>query len=331
MRQMAFQANVGIAMTEGYINKHHTVHAREAILRVAKYDHEMLIKMMRAADPDLPEDYVGPPPAEPWINFASVEATETRKKKGAKKQAAPETVCLPKVIEHCEGACGKAGIGQQVQDSQPAHTTPTKKWIQIPWRVWLTSDIGRGLDAEAADTAAAIMALRGLHRSDDFLHLPIEVQTKDDGSGKRAIAVADTEAGMLALPPCVPKAAKLSKDSQSHLRQAIVVTRMYTTPPIATTYYVTPEWKMPKDTTEVDPDAGASLPDDMISWEFAGDETLHPFWAVLRLSPQELAKKWERANAVSSIWSWRSRASRWWWLGGCRRMSRAFARKSRSP
>ena len=75
---MAFQANVGIAMTEGYINKRHGTSTTAAILRAAKYDHEMLIKMMRAADPSLPEDYVGPPPAEPWINFASVEATETR-------------------------------------------------------------------------------------------------------------------------------------------------------------------------------------------------------------------------------------------------------------
>ena len=66
---------------------------------------------------------------------------------------------------------------------------------------------------------------------------------------------------------------------------------MYTTPRISTTYYVTPEWKMPKDKTEVDPDAEANALDDMIAWEFAGDETLHPFWAVLRLSPQELAKK----------------------------------------
>ena len=105
------------------------------------------------------------------------------------------------------------------------------------------------MDAEAADTAAAIMALRGIHRSSEFLHLPIEVQSKDDMSGKRVIAVADTEAGKLALPPCAPKAAKLSKDSQSHHRVPIVVTRMYTTPPIFTTYYVQQEWKMPTDKT----------------------------------------------------------------------------------
>ena len=123
-----------------------------------------------------------------------------------------------------------------------------------------------------------------------FSTFPIEVQTRDDGTGKRVIVSMDVDAGTLYLPPCVPRAAKLHTESQSHHRQAIVVTRTYTTPRISTTYYVTPEWKMPKDKAEVDPDAEANALDHMIAWEFAGDETLHPFWAVLRLSPQELTK-----------------------------------------
>ena len=40
---------------------------------------------------------------------------------------------------------------------------------------------------------------------------------------------------------------------------------------------------MPKDNADEDAPESA--------WEFSGDETLHPFWAVLRLTPQELAKK----------------------------------------
>jgi len=175
------------------------------------------------------------------------------------------------------------------------------------------------LDAEAADMAAALMVLRGLHLS-DITDQPIDVQTKDDLTGKRVVAVADIEANMLTLPPCVPKSAKLSKDSQSIARVPIRVTRQYTDPPITTTYYVTPEWKMPKDK------AGEDAPTSV--WEFSGDETLHPFCAVLRLAPQELARKvgaGERCefNMVSSTIGT-------CWLAWGRRGSWVCARKIRA-
>ena len=57
--------------------------------------------------------------------------------------------------------------------------------------------------------SAVIMVLRGLHLSSDFVDLPIGVQTKNDMAGKRVVAVADSEAGALVLPPCVPNSSKV--------------------------------------------------------------------------------------------------------------------------
>ena len=286
VRQMAFQANVGIAITEGFITKQSKVKTIEALLKAAKYDHDMLREMMRKKNPELPEDHPGPTPDEKahWIDFASVEGGKGRKNpKGKGKGSESAKICMPKVIEHLEGACGQEGIGDQKQDTLEEASKPTKVWRSTPWRAWLRSEIAMNLDAEPADMAAALLVLRGLHLSDWTAQQPIDVQTKEDCSGKRVVAVADIEPRVLGLPPCVPKSAKLSKDTQSVSRVPIVVTRLYTNPPIATTYYVTPEWKMPKDKAEEDAETSV--------WEFSGDETLHPFWAVLRLTQQELAKK----------------------------------------
>ena len=56
------------------------------------------------------------------------------------------------------------------------------------------------------------------------------------------------------------------------------------------TYYVHPEYKLPADATPDDAVASGVLPGTR-AWEWKGDETLHPFWAVQRLTPDELSKR----------------------------------------
>jgi len=51
--------------------------------------------------------------------------------------------------------------------------------------------------------------------------------------------------------------------------------------PKRTVYYVHPEYRMPEESKEKLEDAVASH---VRAWEFKGDETLHPFWAVERLT-----------------------------------------------
>ena len=80
---MAFQANVGIAITEGFITKPHKTKTAVAILKAAKEDHKLLRKMMRGADPTLPEGHPGSRPSGPhadWMDFASVEDEKGKKK-----------------------------------------------------------------------------------------------------------------------------------------------------------------------------------------------------------------------------------------------------------
>ena len=87
-------------------------------------------------------------------------------------------------------------------------------------------------------------------------------------------------------PPCVPKSSKVFAQSSHPQRVPIVVSRQ--TPPLkTTTYYVVPEYKPPRD------DTGASIEathSGAKAWQFQGDETMHSFWAVPRVSALEVQK-----------------------------------------
>ena len=51
-----------------------------------------------------------------------------------------------------------------------------------------------------------------------------------------------------------------------------------------TTYYVHPEWKAPKEMDHLNIFG-------VQEWEWAGDETMHPFWAIRRLGATQLSKE----------------------------------------
>ena len=118
--------------------------------------------------------------------------------------------------------------------------------------------------------------------------------------------------GALQLFPCVPKAMKVYTNSEHPFRVPIAVVRKEkqkgtVTPPASsgengtvddaaiaaeslqeaqttTTYYVHPEWKAPKEREQLSIFG-------VKEWEWAGDETMHPFWAIRRLGATQLSKE----------------------------------------
>ena len=61
------------------------------------------------------------------------------------------------------------------------------------------------------------------------------------------------------------------------------------------TYWVNPEWKIPKD--ELKPNLASEEP--TTEWLWAGEETMHPCWAVRRLTPAKIANEPKGSNAVA--------------------------------
>ena len=144
------------------------------------------------------------------------------------------------------------------------------------------------------------------------------IDVRIDLGNKRKVVYAteDMPLGTLALPPCVPKTSNVYTTSTHPLRVPIVVseksavaderpdTKVTKGPvePRQKTYYVHPEYKLPEDPecrrpeeggdTELEDEAEPKegVASDVCVWEWKGDETLHPFWAVERLSEDELRR-----------------------------------------
>ena len=106
----------------------------------------------------------------------------------------------------------------------------------------------------------------------------------------------------MALPPCVPHTSRVyDKSTHPHRVPIVMIEKSAVADgrpdtrqrekgayePKRSVYYVHPEFKMPEESKEQLDDAVAS---GARAWEFKGDETLHPFWAVERLTEDERRK-----------------------------------------
>ena len=131
---------------------------------------------------------------------------------------------------------------------------------------------------------------------------PIDVSVDLNQNRKVVQACEDLPAGTLALPPCVPHTSRVYDKSFHPHRVPIVLTEKSavaeakpetrksgkaTSEPKRTVHYVHPEYRTPEESKEQLEDAVAP---GARAWEFKGDETMHPFWAVEFLTEEERRK-----------------------------------------
>ena len=150
--------------------------------------------------------------------------------------------------------------------------------------------------------AAIQLVLYSLHARGRIDQAPLDVSIDLTKNRKVVKSSEALPAGTLALPPCVPKTSSVLDKSVHPHRVPIVVTEKpavadanpdtrksvkATCEPKRAVYYVHPEYRMPEESKEKLDDAVASH---VRAWEFKGEETLHPFWAVERLTEGERRK-----------------------------------------
>ena len=282
-------ANAHCAATEAYITCKDPRQEKNVILKaVAKYFEKI---QTFAKDQGL----TVPAPLEPWIDFSNCKTTD------AVVPASAPPRLLPKLIEYDE----VTGAPINQQDVKATKAKQVHRVI-IPWTEWLTGAVAKTMDDEQSHMAAIQLVLKSLHVRGGVETASIDVSI-DVGSNRRLVtASADLAPGSLVLPPCVPKTARAYKTSVHPQRVAIVVTeksavaapqpnmratskKAAVTASPEITYYLHPEYKLPEESKEEVAD-DASL--EVVPWEWKGDETMHPFWAVPRLSQEEL----NRAN-----------------------------------
>jgi hypothetical protein len=236
-----------------------------------------------------------------WISFyIALDSAET-------KQDTPTLSAIPNVIHFDEKSGEK--LRSQVEYLAPGkglQETPFK----LPWREWRAGIASSLANAEAEKTSA-VAVLHTLHTTYDVTKEPIDVWTNHKGICY-VTAQTKTDPGVIRLPPCISKTCKVyDRSEHPHAVQMSLEVRgnpggdatardeSVDAPKI--TYYVNPEFKPPKHTESKNAVAGADVLNEEKSdvtavadpwvWGPPGSETMHPFWAVRRMTKNQMARE----------------------------------------
>ena len=177
------------------------------------------------------------------------------------------------------------------------------------------------MGAKEADKTSAVAVLHGLHELYNVTTNKVKVVSKD-GSGVFVVATEAIPKNGVLLPPCVPRQCKVF-DNVDHPSAAHIKVQTLETPKKRISkdaqkvsrehdFVALPEFKAPAPAVQKTPTAVAGgepqsseppssepLPSELQSselqwlWGQGRAETMHPFWAVRRLTTQQLDKEVE--------------------------------------
>jgi hypothetical protein len=170
---------------------------------------------------------------------------------------------------------------------------------KLPWKEWcLHKD---GLGAMEADKASAVAVLHALHERFDVASQSIEVLHNEKENRTFVVAACKVAANAIVLPPCVPKQSKvLDRTDHPYAVKMIMHVMRSTEASVKSqagnilrvrTFFVLPEFKIPEKKQSNTAVAVQSTLDPEWIWSEVGGETMHPFWAVRRLTEKQLARE----------------------------------------
>ncbi len=279
-------ANIDVAATEAFfaakaIKKVTVRKIQELLLEsTAKYAEQLGLSVDQRTSAE-----------HPWIEFQVTPEEEKKANLDAMK-------CAPAVINFDE----KTGeqLTRQVNFEIPStHKGSNATPVKLPWRAWIENNASLG--ALEADRSSAVAALQNLHENYDMKDVPIELLT---AAGKICVVTTrNVKKGIIMLPPCVPKQSKVfDRTEHPHaVRFTAKVMRAAGSCEDASVlrecdFYVLPEFKIPmkkQPTTntavaDAETSAVAAQQEPQWIWGQGGAETMHPFWAVRRLTEKQL-------------------------------------------
>ena len=305
----AFSASVACVAADAFIACKRSENLKETLLQATKkYWCDVADRLAAKIPPGQ-----CPVAEQAWLNFAAVAEPKAKAspagKKAANAEAAVPERLLPRVILYDDAT--DAPMGEQDTREEEKKESAVAL-ARVPWKEWMASELAQNLDEAPSIGAAVTLVLRSLHHRGKVHMQNIDVMMNLETKQKTVVAVAELKPDTLQLPPCTPVACGRVITTSSHpLRVAIGISqrveRQGPTPAmrlsqktsqedpaesaiVKHTCYVHPEYKLPADATPDDAVASGLSPGTR-AWEWKGDETLHPFWAVQRLTPDELSKR----------------------------------------
>ena len=303
----AFSASVACVAADAFIACKRSENLKETLLQATKkYWCDVAERLAAKIPPGK-----CPVAEQAWLNFAAVAEPKAKASPAGKKAAKPEAAVaerlLPRVILYDDATDAPMGAQDTREEEEKESAVAL---VRVPWKEWMASEVAQNLDEAASLGAAATLVLRSLHHKGNVHMQDIDVKLNLETKQKTVVAVAELKPDTLQLPPCTP-CGKVFTTSNHPLRAAIGISqrveRQGPTPAkrlkrktsqedpaesaiVKHTYYVHPEYKLPADATPDDAVASGVSPGTR-AWEWKGDETLHPFWAVQRLTADELSKR----------------------------------------
>jgi hypothetical protein len=262
--------------------------------------------------------YLDLPDRKLWIEFPKEAGTAA-----TPKEAEVELIA-PRVLTFSEST------GRQLNDQEEYAKVKDRrtdaKPLKMPWREW-QEGMGLELGQPEADIASAVAVLHCLHAKVRQCGMPIDVWKHDGTIYVTANRAAEQNAIML--PPCVPKQSKVLDKSEHPYKIRIhmkVLAKSVGDDALTdekiqdakiereSIFFVNPEFTEPKPS---DPTTTVAKPSDSTpavakpsdptpavaaagqsnaaetEWSWGptmGSQTMHPFWAVRRMTEQQLRK-----------------------------------------
>ena len=303
----ALHANVACAAAEAFITCKSQSALQKTLVAATTRFYRDIMKFAASQNIDLP------PTPKRWMNFVDT-AAEAETAVAKPDDGSQHKKLLPRVIAFDL----ETGLPQTQQESRE-NSQLRDEDIALPWREWHKSAAGQDLDLYGSDGGAVAVILRALHAKGRVDQAPVDVTCTSLSKKVRVRANRDLKKGQLELPPCVPKAGKAHSSSSHPSRVVISVSTKerdldseqkpkakakanaaapvpqlrQEAPAMCRKYYLHPEYKMPEDVTDA-PAAASAVAEAGSSarlWKWNGDETMHPFWAVQRMSDADLKKR----------------------------------------
>lgn len=225
--------------------------------------------------------------ARGWKRFKDALAEKEDKEQAS--AVADITPTAPVLIRYDE-ARSSASNAPEIRVAVAASTARQP----LPWVAWLRTQVAKESSEGGGAEAAAKLALRMLHTQacrkalvDGADGCPaVDVQWDPKDKAKVVVTTKLAEAGSIELMPCVPKYFKLRSDSTHPDRVHIYVfEKTQHDRSRGHDFYVHPEWETPEE---------AVLPTNATGehrvWKWKGGESMHPRWAVRRMTQDHLRK-----------------------------------------
>ena len=278
-------ANIDVACTDAFYAARFQKSARDEVRRSmlvagAKFATELGVATKKIAE-------------LPWIDFDAA----------IKKDKNAGDLVAPNIVKFDEETGEQLSTQVEVEEA-----TQTTQMVRLPWREWIKAND----DAEEPDKASAVAALHAL--LENFGPTDANVDVIDSGGQIICTSAAVAEVNAICIPPCISTQARVYSASEHPFAVRVFQKVMKNvsekeielamdaeaadskTSSVCreNTFYVLPEWK----TVEYAAVAGEQG-DGAWKWKWKGKESMHPYWAVRRLSFSQLAIEQDKWTAAA--------------------------------